>query len=82
MKSIMLALFLSASAPSLAHAQGQAEALADEKSAIRDRIKIERIRDKEAIEVAPAGRPWDKDANGKRPWDSVGSRPKSPPDKP
>ncbi|MFX5602927.1 hypothetical protein ABTD90_20485, partial [Acinetobacter baumannii] len=37
---------------------------------IREQIKADRERDRKAeASISSQARPWDKDANGKRPWD-------------
>jgi hypothetical protein len=38
---------------------------------IRDQIKAQRAKEDAAERSDPLGRPWDRDADGKRPWERV-----------
>jgi hypothetical protein len=49
-------------------AHGQTAPTSEEVS-IQDQIKNDRAKSKADFENGPKGRPWDRDANGKRPWE-------------
>ncbi|WP_246789701.1 hypothetical protein [Bradyrhizobium sp. CCBAU 51765] len=41
----------------------------------RERVQAERAKAAEAERVAPITRPWDRDADGKRPWERKSPKP-------
>ena len=41
----------------------------------REQVKADRAKAVEAEKSAPTTRPWDRDADGKRPWDQKPSKP-------
>ncbi|MEY9184482.1 hypothetical protein ABIG06_006071 [Bradyrhizobium sp. USDA 326] len=41
----------------------------------RERVQADRARAAEDEKVAPISRPWDRDADGKRPWERKSSKP-------
>ncbi|MCK1544566.1 hypothetical protein IVA87_32225 [Bradyrhizobium sp. 147] len=41
----------------------------------REQVKHDRAKAAEAEKSAPTTRPWDRDADGKRPWDQKPSKP-------
>ena len=41
----------------------------------RERVQADRAKAAEDEKVAPATRPWDRDADGKRPWERKSSKP-------
>ncbi len=43
--------------------------LPKEELSIHDQIKAARAKQAADEKIAPSGRPWDRDADGKRPWD-------------
>jgi hypothetical protein len=67
MKTIVIAVLLSLPFTGPMHAQAatpSTEPLVD-----RQRIRTERAKDAEETKGGVLSRPWDKDADGKRPWD-------------
>jgi hypothetical protein len=70
MKMILLVgavLFLSSSA--IVRSTEQATAAAD--MSVRDQIKAARAKDVLEEKAGSVARPWDRDASGKRPWDTA-----------
>jgi hypothetical protein len=70
MKKILVVgavLFLSSSA--IVRSAEQATAAAD--MSIRDQIKAARAKDDLEEKAGLVARPWDRDASGKRPWDTA-----------
>ncbi|MGL3107941.1 hypothetical protein [Bradyrhizobium sp. BR 1432] len=41
----------------------------------REQVKVDRAKAAKAEKSAPTTRPWDRDADGKRPWDQKPSKP-------
>ena len=70
MKKILVVgaiLFLSSSA--IVRSAEQATAAAE--TSIRDKIKAARAKDVLEEKAGSVARPWDRDASGKRPWDTA-----------
>jgi hypothetical protein len=61
--------FLAALAIVLLSTQGQAAPASDEAPSLRDQIRADRAKSKAEFDSSPTQRAWDRDANGKRPWD-------------
>jgi hypothetical protein len=66
MKIALLATLLTAPLPT----HGQTVPVSKEAPSMRDQIKIDQAKSKADFESGPEERPWDRDANGRRPWDS------------
>jgi hypothetical protein len=65
MKIALLATLLTAPLPTL----GQTPPVSKEAPSMHDQIKIDQAKSKAEFESGPKERPWDRDANGTRPWD-------------
>ena len=62
--------FLAALAIVLLSTQGQAAPASNEAPpSLRDEIRADRAKAKAEFENGPKERPWDRDADGTRPWD-------------
>ena len=49
--------------------QGQTAPASKDIPSMHDQIKIDRAKANADFESGPKERPWDRDANGRRPWD-------------
>lgn len=49
---------------------------------VRDQIKAARLKERADERAGPSARAWDRDSNGKRPWDSGPIEGLTPPSKP
>ena len=65
MKIALLATLLTAPLPT----HGQTPPVSKEAPSMHDQIKIDQAKSKAEFESRPKERPWDRDANGTRPWD-------------
>jgi hypothetical protein len=65
MKIVLLVALLTV--PLSTHAQ--TAPISNEASSMHDQIKTDQAKSKADFEGGPKERPWDRDANGKRPWD-------------
>jgi hypothetical protein len=69
MKTLLLVFLLSTASVHVSHAQVNFPPT--EPAAERERMKAERAAAAEERKSAGNARPWDKDADGKRPWQQV-----------
>ena len=65
MKIALLATLLTLPLPT----HGQTAPVSKEAPSMHDQIKIDQAKSKADFESGPKERPWDRDANGRRPWD-------------
>ncbi|MBR1086166.1 hypothetical protein JQ621_01610 [Bradyrhizobium manausense] len=74
-KLYLVALFIVVVSPCMAQTvAGKALPTAD--LSVREQIKADRERDRKAeASTSSQSRPWDKDADGKRPWDRKDEQP-------
>jgi len=73
MKIALLATLLTV----LLSTHGQTAPVSKEAPTMHDQIKTDQAKSKADFESGPKERPWDRDANGRRPWD----RKEAPPTK-
>jgi hypothetical protein len=66
MKTLLIALFVCFTA--IAYAETPT-APGDQELSIREQIKAARAKEKADEENGPKERPWDRDAEGRRPWE-------------
>jgi hypothetical protein len=55
--------------PPLAHGQSSAAPVPKAELSIKEQIRAARAKADREEEASPKGRSWDRDANGRRPWD-------------
>jgi hypothetical protein len=68
MKPVLLVVMVMVSHPCMAQTAPDATVPKVELS-VRDQIKADRAKEKADEKDGPQARAWDRDANGKRPWD-------------
>jgi hypothetical protein len=76
MQKLFFVAFFITITPCVAETVAGATTVAPADSSIRDQIKADRDKERAEAGTSSQARPWDRDANGKRPWDR-----KDPPSK-